>query len=52
MDSVREANRRFVLVVQDFESVAIEGRDYLALRFRGSDSRKGRQESEEQNEGP
>jgi len=41
-----------VVVAQDFDGVAVEDRDYLALKLRDSGSRRGCQEREEHNEGP
>lgn len=41
-----------VMVAQDFDGVAVEDRDYLALKLRDSGSRRGCQEREEHNEGP
>ena len=47
-----EADAFRVSVVEDFDRVAVEDTDYLALILRDSDSRRGCQESEEPNEGP
>jgi hypothetical protein len=40
-----------VVVAQDFDGVAVEDGDYLALKLRDSGSRRGCQEREEHNEG-
>jgi hypothetical protein len=47
-----EANAFRVLVVQDFDRVAVEDSDDFALILRDSGVRSGYQESEEHNEGP